>query len=179
MKLLAMSQPPHALDYQVRPDPRRRRAVYFTILFVVLLLMFLGAHFHNSIVVHIRQYQQMRADRAAMAYEAPAGQVVWDDISSSLVRGATSSYRPMRNNPQVFMHGRRTTNGQEALLQIELVAGRPGQNEHLAVTLFEPASINRWTRHHGPAVAWEASPIVGGTPKIVFAGQYDRSDASH
>jgi hypothetical protein len=171
--------PPTPLAYG-RSDQRKnyRRIVLLLLLGGLIVIGFFSYSHRAWIATHWRQYQQMRADRAMMKHTESPDRIVYETGGHG--PGINQSpYSPVFAGPVIFLHGRKTSAGVEVVVEIRIVPPRSGHGEHLSVTLYEPAGLNRWTRHHGPDVAYEQAPFVGGPPKKIIAGQADPNDESH
>jgi hypothetical protein len=118
-----------------------------------------------------------------MAHEFPVGTVVVDSSAGAAAPSAPSasaSRSGFTGGILIFEHGLRSRGGVRAMMQIEYVTPRSWHGEHLAVTIFEPGGMTRWSRHHGPDVAFDlGGSVADGSIGRIFAGQPDPNDPSH
>jgi hypothetical protein len=146
------------------------------------LLAALGWNSINSGLGSARDHlDDMLAMRRRMAHEFPIGSVVVaSTVSATSPTAATARARGLTGGVLVFQHGLQSRDGVRALVEIEYVTPRSQHGEHLAVMISETGTLSRWSRGHGPDMAFDlGAGVSDGSITRIFAGQPDPNDESH
>jgi hypothetical protein len=193
----SMSSDPVELQYaQPLPwhrRPRARKMIYLSAAILVALSAFIwGPEIW-------RRCEAVYWEKQCMAYTAPPDQVVYSDVPETVAalqaqpgyaaKGGAVSYTPVelqkvlsRIVPTVFIHERKTKNGDRFLVEIVVLTSTQDAGNGSTVLVldgwaFPPKSLITRPR---PSISGDGEAMfVPMRAMTVFAGQPDSEDASH